>query len=161
MELIKWLHEIIIMNTFVLKCQVLLGLITDIINFECFKRTFQVYLTVDISKTVCLVVHVFHQYKDITKGFQQMKYGRLQQQTAWEYAKCFMWHFLALVPDFRGSKNDVPLSKFSKLCVCSLYALEVPNDIERVNVAICSHFLLDWLAYQPSYPKKWGGPSIN
>ena len=38
----------IIMNTFVLRCQALLGLIADIINFESKKRTFKVYLTVDI-----------------------------------------------------------------------------------------------------------------
>ena len=44
----------------------------------------------------------FHQYKDFTKGFQQKKSGRPEQQTIWENenAKSFMWHFFALVPDF-------------------------------------------------------------
>ena len=40
-----------------------------------------------------------------------------------------------------------PFLDLSRLFVCPLYALEVPNNVVKVNVAICSHFFLDWLAY--------------
>ena len=41
----------------------------------------------------------------------------------------------------------LPFLDFSRLFVCPLYALGEPNNTEKVNVAICSHFFLDWLAY--------------
>ena len=60
MELIEWLQEISNLNIFILNCQFVLGFeITDIISFECEEKSFQVYLTADILKTVCLAVNVF------------------------------------------------------------------------------------------------------
>ena len=107
--------KIIILNIFILKCLVLLGFeITEIINFEGGKGHFKYIWRPIFQKGLSSGQCYFHQYKAFTRGFQKMKYGRLEQQTVWEneYAKCFMWHFLALVSDFKGSKNDVPLSRF-------------------------------------------------
>ena len=47
-----------------------------------------------------------------------------------------------------GQKMTFPFLDFSRLFVCPLYTLEEPNNIEKVNVAICSQFFLDWLAYE-------------
>ena len=47
-----------------------------------------------------------------------------------------------------GHKMTFPSLDFSRLLVCPLYALEVSHNIEKVNVAICSHIFLDWLAYK-------------
>ena len=61
--------------------------------------------------------------------------------------------FLALVSDFKGVKKiKFPFVDFSRLFVCPLYALEVSHNIEKVNVAICSHIFLDWLAYLECSP---------
>ena len=46
-----------------------------------------------------------------------------------------------------GQKMTLPFLDFSRLFACPLYALGEPNNTEKVNVAICSHFFLDWLAY--------------
>ena len=46
-----------------------------------------------------------------------------------------------------GQKMTSPFLDFSRLFVCPFYALEVSNNIEKLNVAISSHFFLDWLAY--------------
>ena len=103
MELIEWLQKISILNIFILKCQVLLGFeITDIISFECEKEHFKYIWRQIYPKQFVKWSMFFHQYKVFTSGFQQKKYGRLEQQTLWEnkYAKCYIWHFLALVSDF-------------------------------------------------------------
>ena len=52
---------------------------------------------------VCLVVNIFPSIQRFDKWLSaEKKCERLEQQTFLEneYAKCFMWHFLALVSDF-------------------------------------------------------------
>ena len=103
MELIEWLQQISILNIFILKCQVLLRFeITEILNFECEKEHLKYIRRPIYPKRFVKWSMFFHQNKDFTSDFYQKKYGRLEQHICWEneYAKCFMWHILALVSNF-------------------------------------------------------------
>ena len=135
---------------FILKCQVLLGFeITDIM-FWMSKRAFQVYLTADISKTVCLAINVFPSMQSLYKGLSAKeiwKTGTAKCLRKWICKMlyvalfCFCFRFLG------GQKMTFPFLDFSRFFVCPSYALKVSHNIEKVNVAICSHIFLDWLAY--------------
>ena len=105
-----------------------------------------------MTGVLCTVygAQVFHQYKAFTRGFQQKKYERLQQQTYWENEYAKMLYVTLFGFNFRflgGQKMVLPSLDFSRLFVCSLYSQEGSNNVEKVNVAICSHVFLDWLAY--------------
>ena len=120
-------------------------------QFWMWKRAFQVYLTADISKKVCLAVNVFPSIQSLYQELSEeeiWKTGTANCLRKWICKMLYVALFGFSLRFLGGQKMTFPFLDFSRLFVCPLYALEVSHNIEKVNVAICSHIFLDWLAYK-------------
>ena len=118
-------------------------------QFWMWKRAFEVYSTTDISKTVCHVVNVFPLIQSFYKWLSAEEIWKARTAYLLRKWKCKMLYVALFGFSFKflgGQKMTFPFLDFSRLFVCPLYALEELNNTEKGNVAICSHFYLDWLA---------------
>ena len=84
-------------------------------QFWMWKRAFEVYSTTDISKTVCQVVNVFPLIQSVYKWLSAEEIWKARTAyflRKWICKNALCGTFWLQFQIFRGSKNDVPLSRF-------------------------------------------------
>ena len=100
------------------------------------------------------VVNVFPSIQSFYKWLSAEEIWKAQTAyllRKWICKMLYVAHFGFSFKFLGGQKMTFPFLDFSRLFVCPLYALGEPNNTEKVNVAICSHFFLDWLAYDTTW----------
>ena len=149
MELIEWLQQISILNIFILKYEVLLGfksLRSSILNVK--KSIWTIfddrYIQNGLSSGQCFSINTKLLQVTFSRRNMEGSNSILVEKMKMKNALCGTFWLQFQI--FRGQKMTFPFLDFSTLFVCPLYALGEHNYTEKVNVAICSHFFLDWLA---------------